>query len=82
MDVYVDFAGTGGTFAGCAKTLKKYNPNIRCYLVEPAAAPFLAGMPITNLNHKIQGGGYSMELPLVDKSLIDGFIQVSDEEVM
>ncbi|NTU18861.1 cysteine synthase family protein [Brevibacillus sp. HB1.2] len=80
VDVFLDFAGSGGTFTGCAKTLKKYNPNIRCYLVEPYTAPFYSGKAATNLNHKIQGGGYSMDLPLLDKNFVTDYIHVTDEE--
>ncbi|MFG0214198.1 PLP-dependent cysteine synthase family protein [Brevibacillus porteri] len=80
VDVFLDFAGSGGTFTGCAKTLKKYNPNIRCYLVEPYTAPFYSGKAATNLNHKIQGGGYSMDLPLLDKNFVTDYIPVTDEE--
>jgi len=82
IDVFLDFAGSGGTFAGCARRLKAYNPEIRCYVVEPETAPYLAGLPVVDPNHKIQGGGYSMELPLLDRRLIDGFIRVSDEEAI
>jgi cysteine synthase A len=43
----------------------------------------LAGKPVTNPNHRIQGGGYAMtELSLIDKENIDGTLQVSDEEAM
>ncbi|MGG4457745.1 cysteine synthase family protein [Brevibacillus porteri] len=80
VDVFLDFAGSGGTFTGCAKTLKKYNPNIRCYLVEPYTAPFYSGKAATSLNHKIQGGGYSMDLPLLDKNFVTDYIHVTDEE--
>ena len=80
IDAFVDFVGSGSTFGGCARGLKKHNPNIRCYVAEPAAAAFFAGREITNKNHKIQGGGYSMDLPLLDKSLISGYVQVTDEE--
>lgn len=80
VDVFLDFAGSGGTFTGCAKTLKKYNPSIRCYFVEPFTASFYSGQTSTNLNHKIQGGGYSMDLPLLDKNLITNYIRVTDEE--
>ncbi|WP_246066784.1 PLP-dependent cysteine synthase family protein [Paenibacillus koleovorans] len=82
FDVFLDFAGSGGTFAGCAKRLRELNPAIRCYLVEPAGAPKLAGGSVTNPNHRLQGGGYNMELPLVDRSLITGFLTVDDEEAM
>ncbi len=82
IDVFLDFVGTGGTFEGCARTLKKYKNDIRCYLVEPYSAPFLANKAILNPNHKIQGGGYNMELPLVDRELITDFIQITDEEAV
>lgn len=82
LDAFVQFAGTGGSFAGCARTLKKYNPKVRCYLIEPAGAPYLAGGPITNPSHKIQGGGYIRDLPLVDKDLVDEFATATDEEAI
>jgi len=80
IDVFVDFLGSGSTFQGCATGLKKFKSDIRFYAVEPCAAAVYAGKPVTNGAHKIQGGGYSMDLPLVDRSLIDGFIQISDDE--
>lgn len=80
IDAFVDFLGSGSTFAGCARGLKKHDPNIRCYVAEPATAAVYAGMEITNRNHKIQGGGYSMDLPLIDRNLISGCIQVTDGE--
>ncbi|MGM0215266.1 PLP-dependent cysteine synthase family protein [Enterococcus sp. AZ109] len=80
VDAFVDFAGSGGTFSGIATALKKYNPKINCYLVEPAAAPFYADEEIINESHKIQGGGYLRELSLVDRQLIDDTILISDDE--
>jgi cysteine synthase A len=83
FDAFCDFAGTGGSFAGCALAFKQHDPRIQCYLVEPAGAAILAGEPVTRPNHRIQGGGYSMtELPLVPQECIDGYLQVSDEEAM
>jgi cysteine synthase A len=81
LDVFCDFVGSGGTFAGVSAVLKEQNPSIKCFIVEPASAAVLAGKKITNSNHRIQGGGYSMqELPLIKKENIDGFLQVSDKE--
>ena len=81
IDLFCDFVGSGGTFAGTSAGLKKYNPAIKCFVVEPETAAVLAGHEITNQSHQIQGGGYSMaELDFLDKSLIDGYLQVSDEE--
>ena len=83
IDVFCDYAGTGSSFEGCAAAFKEYNPNILCYLVEPADAAVLAGRSITNPNHRIQGGGYSMmELSLINKSHIDGYLQVTDEDAI
>jgi cysteine synthase A len=83
IDAFCDFAGTGSSFGGCAAAFKEYKPDILCYIVEPADASILAGKSVTNPNHRIQGGGYSItDLPLIKKDLIDGYLQVSDEEAM
>jgi cysteine synthase A len=83
IDAFCDFVGTGSSFGGCAAAFKEHDPNILCYIVEPAGAAILAGGPVTNPNHRIQGGGYSMpDLPLINKDLIDGYLQVTDEEAM
>jgi cysteine synthase A len=83
IDGFCDFVGTGGTFAGCAAAFKEYNPAIQCYIVEPEGAAVLAGRPVTNPAHPIQGGGYSMaDLPLLRREHIDGYVQVSDEEAI
>ena len=83
INAFCDFVGTGSSFGGCAAAFKEYDPNILCYIVEPIEAATLAGKPVTNPNHRIQGGGYSMpELPLIRKDLIDGYLQVTDEESM
>ena len=60
----------------------KHKKDIRCYIAEPANAAIYTGAPITDGAHKIQGGGYSMDLPLIDKSLIDGLLQITDEEAI
>lgn len=82
VEAFVDFPGTGGAFVGIAQTLKRHNPKIRCYVVEPEGAAHLAGQPVTRPNHRIQGGGYAMDLPLWDPSLVDGYLTVTDEEAM
>jgi cysteine synthase len=83
FDAFCDFVGTGGSFAGCAAAFKEYAPTILCFLVEPAGAAVLAGKLVTNANHRIQGGGYSMEhLPLLRREHIDGYVQVPDEEAI
>ncbi len=83
VDVFCDFVGTGSSFGGCSAAFKEFDPNILCYIVEPAEAAILAGKPVTNPNHRLQGGGYSMtDLPLIDHDLVDGYLQVTDEEAI
>ena len=82
IDSFVDFVGTGGSFTGVSRALKSHDSKIRCYAVEPASAPYLAGGNVTNIGHKIQGGGYSRSLALFDRSLCDGFLSVSDGEAI
>jgi cysteine synthase A len=81
IDGFCDFAGTGGSYVGCAAALKERNPATRCYLVEPAGAAALAGEAVTSPNHPIQGGGYAMaELCHLDRGQINGYLQVSGQE--
>jgi cysteine synthase A len=83
IDAFCDFAGTGGSFAGCAAVLKEHDDSIQCFLVEPAKAAILSGKPVSDPNHPIQGGGYSMaELPMLNPNHIDGYLQVSDAEAI
>jgi cysteine synthase A len=83
IDAFCDYVGTGSSFGGCAAAFKEHDPRIQCYVVEPAEAAVLAGRSVTNPNHRIQGGGYSMtDLSLIDKDQIDGYLQVSDEAAM
>lgn len=81
IDCFVDIVGSGGTFEGCAEKLKEYNENIHCYIAEPVNAAIYAGNSlINNGRHKVQGCGYAMDLPKINKKLIDGCVQVTDEE--
>jgi cysteine synthase A len=83
INAFCDFVGSGGTFAGCAACLKEHDPSIECFIVEPAGCAVLAGNPISDPHHRIQGGGYSVsDLEMVRRSDIDGFLQVTDEEAI
>lgn len=80
IDAYCDLVGTGGSFAGCAQAFKEHNPAIQCFVVEPKGAEVLAGCLVTCCGHVMQGAGYARDLPLIDKSHIDGHLAVSDAE--
>lgn len=82
INAFCDFVGSGGTFVGVSRGLKRRDSSIKCYAVEPATAALLSGKPVTNANHRIQGGGYSMKPPLWDDRLVDGTLLVTDEEAV
>src|SRR5260370_27152317 len=78
VDVWVASVGTGGTFVGVARALKARDARIRCLAAEPATAPALAGGPITDTCHRLEGTGYARVPPLCDPSLCDGFLSVTN----
>ena len=86
LDGFVDFVGSGGTFAGVAHTLRSSMPRAKCFVVEPTGAAVLSGRGSrqgTKLApHKIQGGGYGMEqlTALASAPTPDGYLEVSSEE--
>lgn len=83
FDLFCDYVGTGGTFAGCAAAFKAENPEVKCFVIEPAGAAVLAGEEASNPNHRIQGGGYSMaDLKFLNREHVDGYCQVTDEEAI
>lgn len=83
VDAFCEFVGTGGTFTGVAGFLKERRPSIACYVVEPAGAAALAGEPVSDPSHRIQGGGYAMApLPLIDSGLVDGYLEVTDDDAI
>jgi cysteine synthase A len=81
IDAFVDFIGSGGTYAGVAKALKERNRLIKCFVVEPEGAAAAAGEKVTRAEHPIQGGGYAMpDLAFLKDVPVDGYLQVSGEE--
>jgi cysteine synthase A len=82
IQVFADFIGTGGTYAGYSRALKRRNPKINCYAVEPYGCAYYKNEIIEGSSHGIQGGGYAKEMPVVDRALIDGYVTVTDEEAV
>lgn len=80
IDIFVASVGTGGTLTGTARGLKKKNPNIRIVAVEPAGSPVLSGGKAGP--HKIQGIGAGFIPKILDTSLIDQIIPVTDKDAM
>jgi cysteine synthase A len=80
LDAFVAAVGTGGTFVGVSRFLKKKSPAIHCAAVEPQGAEVLAGKEVTKPCHLLQGTGYGLVPPQWDRSLVDSLLAVSDEE--
>ena len=78
VDIFVASVGTGGTLTGTARGLKRHNPSIRAIAVEPASSPVLSGGKAGA--HKIQGIGAGFIPKYYDASVVDGIIQVTNEE--
>lgn len=78
VDAFIEFVGTGGTFAGVSQQLKERNPDIRCYIIEPSSASWF-GCHEYIAPHLIAGGGYARDLDLIDHSLVEDYIAVDDD---
>ena len=78
VDIFVAGVGTGGTLTGTARTLKKHNPQIRIVAVEPADSAVLSGGKAGA--HGLQGIGAGFIPEILDTTLIDEVIRVTDEE--
>lgn len=80
IDIFVAGIGTGGTITGVGKYLKAKNPNIKIVGVEPSSSPLLTKG--TASSHKIQGIGANFVPEVLDKSVIDEIITVSDDDAL
>lgn len=78
LDVMITGVGTGGHITGTAEVLKAAWPNLKVYAVEPAKSPVLSGGSPSP--HKLQGIGAGFVPAIYNSSLIDGVIQVEEEE--
>ena len=78
IHAFVAGVGTGGTITGAGQVLREKYPRILIVAVEPAASPVLSGgQPGA---HKIQGIGAGFIPDVLDMSLVDEVITVTDEE--
>lgn len=78
VDFLVAGVGTGGTITGVAEVLKLRKPSFKAIAVEPTNSSVISGGRPGP--HKIQGIGAGFIPPVLNVSLIDEVIAVSDEQ--
>ncbi len=80
VDIIVSGVGTGGTFTGCGRVLKKRKATLKMIAVEPEDSPVLSGGDAGP--HKIQGIGAGFVPDNMDKSLMDEVILIGNETAL
>jgi cysteine synthase A len=80
LDFFVAGVGTGGTITGVAQALKPRLPHLTVIAVEPAASPVLSGGQPGP--HKIQGIGAGFKPEVLDLTLVDEVMPVTDEDAI
>jgi cysteine synthase A len=78
VDALISGVGTGGTITGVAQVIKPKKPSFQAIAVEPEASPVLSGGSAGP--HKIQGIGAGFVPDVLDRSLVDGVVTVSNDE--
>ncbi|MDR0870998.1 MAG: cysteine synthase A [Planctomycetaceae bacterium] len=78
VDIFLAGIGTGGTFTGVSRYLKRRKKGLLCYAVEPADSPVLSKGKAGP--HEIQGIGAGFIPKNLDTTLIDGIETVSSGE--
>jgi cysteine synthase A len=80
IDCFVAGVGSGGTLQGVGRFLKEHKPNVRIVAVEPKNVSALLGHE-PGL-HQIQGIGDGFIPAVLDISMVDEVVEVTDEDAI
>lgn len=80
VDIYVSGIGSGGTLQGVSKYLREKNPDCKIVAVEPKNVSALLGHE-PGL-HQIQGIGDGFIPEVLDVSIIDDIVEVTDDDAV
>lgn len=78
LDAFVAGVGTGGTLTGTGRYLKECNSLIKIIAMEPDGSALLSGE--TAGTHRIQGVGANFIPEVLDKTIYDEIVRITDEE--
>ena len=78
VDILIAGVGTGGTITGVAQAIKPRKPSFKAIAVEPANSAVLSGGQ--KGPHKIQGIGAGFIPDVLERSLIDDVVKVTDDD--